>query len=306
MRRNVANSLFAIIGAVVVLLLVLLPIWNHLPNIVSQYLSRTEVGEQLSNAPHLRTALAEKTKNFLLVAARSPLAWPFAIAAAVCLKLLRRYAILFTTVVCFIFATRVYHLRLIYLLPFVYFFLANGMAKMFSASNVSLRKSATFVAVASILAYASVSVIALTYAALPEQNSIAALSGKLKRAVALPNPKVYLLDSESELYHAGRMLNWKMYSADPRISILESPHDKLLRNFDVIAVTKAKEGFAYHVPTLAPAHYETLKNNGYVQSARIEMPEYAAKPVKRILAKAFRSFGYPSYEIWIRQPDKNQ
>jgi len=130
---------------------------------------------------------------------------------------------LFAIIVAFIIATRVYHLRMVYLMPYVYLFTAVSAQRLINSGNRLVTRLSKAYLVGALAFGSALAVVAMNYAAWPESNTLTLLTQKLKTAIPAKAPKVCLVDFEHEFYYAGRQLGWRMYSTYDRTKILEEP-----------------------------------------------------------------------------------
>ena len=254
------------IGGAVATTILLAPLFKHIPEIISQYLSISEVGTVATVSDSPLSAAFGRICDFVKIACRSPFTW---FAAAIGVFLSRRhlcYALLFAGIAAFIVATRVYHLRMVYLMPYVFLFTAASAEKLLrSRSRLVATLSKTYFAGALVFGVA-LSVAAMNFAAWPESNTLALLTQKLKAAIPAEGAKVCLMDFEHEFYYAGRQLGWRMYSTTAREQMLEEPYAAMLTN-----------------------------------KVKVEMPPSATGRIKPLLASIFYAHGYPSFTVWRKR-----
>lgn len=285
------------IGGAVATAILLVPLFKYIPEIISQYLSISEVGTvtTVSDTPLL--AAFGRMCDFIKIACRSPFTW---FAAGIGVFLSRRHlphAVLFVVIVTFIVTTRVYHLRMVYLMPYVFLFTAVSAERLIHSGNrIVSRLNKAYLA--SALAFGSaLSVAALNFAAWPESNTLALLVQKLKTAVPARTHKICLVDFEHEFYYAGRQLGWRMYSTYDRTKILEEPYNAILDKMDAVIVSTM-------LPPLTDKMEQTLRSHGFMNRAEIEMPPSATGKIKPFLANIFYAHGYPSFTVWKKTLDE--
>lgn len=280
------------IGGAIAATILLLPLYRHIPDIVAQYLTKSEIANMMSTQDDPLSAALVRLFDFVKIACRSPFTW---FAATVGVFVSRRntiHAALFIATTAFILSTRVYHLRMVYLMPYVFFFTAISAERLFSSASKPVAVlSRLFVAGALCFGFA-LSVVALNFAAWPESNTLALFTKKLKEAVTGHEPKVCLLDFEHECYYAGRSLGWRMYSTSRRTEILEAPYADFLDNMDAVVVST--------MLPLSDAEKQVIADHGFTKSATIEMPPSATGPIKGKLAAIFYAHGYPTCEVFAR------
>ena len=282
----------ATIGGIITTSILLLPLYTHIPDIVAQYLTESEIAIILSTQADPLSATMVRLFDFVKIACRSPFTW---FAALVGIFISRRnalHAALFVATTVFILSTRVYHLRMVYLMPYVFLFAAISAEHLFSSANKPVAVlSRLFVGGALCFGFA-LSVAALNFAAWPESNTLALFTEKLNKAVTGHKPNVCLLDFEHECYYAGRSLGWRMYSTSRRTEILEAPYANFLDNMDAVVVSTMLQ--------LSDAEKQVIADHGFTKSTTIEMPPAATGPIKSKLAAIFYAHGYPTCEVLTR------
>lgn len=282
-------------GGVVATAVLLAPLLTYIPEILSQYLTNSEVGSIAAASDAPLSAALRRLCDFVKIVCRSPFTW---FAAAVGMFHARRRmvyaAILFVALALFIVATRVYHLRMVYLMPYVFLFTAVAAERMMHSESrlVAILSRAYFVG--ALIFGASLSVAALNFAALPETNTLSLLAQKLKAAIPAKNPKVCLVDFEHEFYYAGRRLGWKLYSTSARLQMLEEPYAALLDTMDAVIVSSMLS------PLPDDSMERTLRAHGFTDKTEIDMPPPATGRIKPFLAAVFYAHGYPSFTVWTK------
>lgn len=279
------------IGGIVATAIILVPLFRFIPEIVDQYLSASEIGgvATVSDAP--LSAAILRICDFAKIACRSPFTW---FAATVGIFLSRRqlaHSVIFAGLAAFLIATRVYHLRMVYLMPYVFLFTAMSVERLAcSRSRIASALTKTYVVCA--LAFGvAISVVAMNFAAWPETNTLSLLSKKIKSSFAAEVSNVCLYDFEHELYYAGRQLGWRMYSTSSRNLILEEPYAAILDKMDVVITSSM-------MPPLTDDMLRTLRAHGFKHKTFIEMPPSATGRIKPFLANIFYAHGYPSFTVW--------
>lgn len=295
-KEKMATSLkslgLATIGGVIATAILLLPLYRHIPDIVAQYLTETEIASMMSTQADPLSATMVRLFDFVKIACRSPFTW---FAALVGIFISRRnalHAALFVATTVFILSTRVYHLRMVYLMPYVFFFTAISAEHLFSSANKPVAVLSRLFVGGALCFGLALSVAALNFAAWPESNTLALFTEKLNKAVTGHKPKVCLLDFEHECYYAGRSLGWRMYSTTRRTEILEAPYANFLDNIDAVVVSSMLQ--------LSDAEKQVIADHGFTKSTPIEMPPAATGPIKSKLAAIFYAHGYPTCEVLTR------
>ena len=284
-------------GGIVMTAILLVPLFNYIPEIISQYLSISEVGTIATASDAPLSALLGRIGDFIKIAFRSPFTWFAATMGAFISRRHLSHAVLFAGVVTFIVATRVYHLRMVYLMPYLFLFTAIAAERLIrSGTRIVARLSKAYLAFALVFGIA-LSVAAMNFAAWPEANTLSLLVQKLNTAIPAQAPKVCLVDFEHEFYYAGRLLGWRMYSTSTRTQILEEPYAAMLDEMDVIIVSSM-------LPPLTDEMEQTLHAHGFTNKSTIDMPPSATGKIKPRLANIFYAHGYPSFTVWSRSPLK--
>ncbi len=282
-------------GGIVMTAILLVPLFNYIPEIISQYLSISEVGTIATTSDAPLSALLGRIGDFIKIAFRSPFTWFAATMGAFISRRHLSHAVLFAGVVTFIVATRVYHLRMVYLMPYLFLFTAIAAERLIrSGTRIVARLSKAYLAFALVFGIA-LSVAAMNFAAWPEANTLSLLVQKLNAAIPAQAPKVCLVDFEHEFYYAGRLLGWRMYSTSTRTQILEEPYAAMLDEMDVIIVSSM-------LPPLTDEMEQTLHAHGFTNKSTIDMPPSAKGKIKPRLATLSYAHGYPSFTVWSRSP----
>lgn len=284
-------------GGIVMTAILLVPLFNYIPKIVSQYLSISEVGTVATASEAPLSALLGRIGDFIKIAFRSPFTWFAAIMGVFISRRHLSHTALFAIIAAFIVATRVYHLRMVYLMPYLFLFTAHAAERLIRSGNqIVAQLSKVFLALALIFGI-TLSVTAMNFAAWPEANTLSLLVQKLKAVIPANNSKVCLVDFEHEFYYAGRRLGWHMYSTSIRNQILEEPYAATLDEMDVVIVSSM-------LPPLTDKMVHTLHAHGFTEKSTIDMPPSATGNIKPRFAKIFYAHGYPSFTVWSRRPLK--
>jgi hypothetical protein len=233
--------------------------------------------------------------DFVKIACRSPFTWFAAIIGVFISRRNAIYGALFIATTAFILSTRVYHLRMVYLMPYVFLFAAISAERLLSSASKPVAALSRLFAAGALCFGFALSVGALNFAAWPESNTLALFTEKLKKAVTGNEPKVCLLDFEHECYYAGRSLGWRMYSTSLRTEILEAPYANFLDGMDAVVVST--------MLPLSDAERQVIADRGFEIADTVEMPPAATGKLKSRLAAIFYAHGYPSCEVW-RKPTR--
>lgn len=281
------------IGGTLAASLLMVPLYRYVPEIVHQYATRSELASMGSAGPDLAGKVLANSFDFVKIALRSPFVWLMAVVGAVVGRRSRLHLAYFLFLIAFMIATRVYHLRMVYLMPCLFLLAAEAIQAVACSVRPVVRNLGRGYVVLSLLAVFGISVVALTFAAWPEENTLRAFTDRLWRAVPGSAPKVYLMDMEHELYYAGRRLGWQMYSASPRAVVFNGRHADFLAKIDAVAVTSCE-------PKLTEADFKAIASAGFRKTTTISMPPAATGALKSKLAGTVYAHGYPSCEIWTR------
>lgn len=292
--RALPHFLVLCAGGIVATATLLVPLFRHIPQIVSQYLSISEVGTVVTASGFTLSALAGRIFDFLSIASRSPFTW---FAAIIGVALPRRhlpYSVLFFAIATFIIATRVYHLRMVYLMPYLFLFTAVAAEKLTLSGHRIVTVLSKAYLVGALTFGIALSVVTMNLAAWPEANTLSLLTHKLKSLIPAKDPKVCLVDFEHEFYYAGRRLGWKMYSTSIRNLILEEPYAATLDKMDAVIISSM-------LPPLTNEMEQTLCAHGFTTNTEVEMPPFATGMVKQHIANIFYAHGYPSFALWTKK-----
>ena len=277
------DFLRATAGAVITVAIVMIPLYSRLPEIVSQYAGHSELG-----CASARSFTWVKAVDYVKIAVRSPAVWLLAVIGMACGKGRLAYAAIFCGLTVFMLWSRVYHLRMVYLMPYLFLFAAVAVAKM----DGIVRK---LVQGASIAAYIMVSVVVLEVAAVPiGDNVLPNLMSRLKAAVPSGASKVYLVDNEHELYLACRKLGWKMYGSwTPASAFAERFVGDLLREMDAVLVVDSSR--------FRPSAAEDacLKQHGFVHTTPVRFNR-SVSGLRKLLVDFFYTYGYPDVIVYTK------
>ena len=290
-RNAIRDAIPFAAGALLTTALLLIPLYSYIPAIIAQYTEHSELG----GTAGLSDDLAKRIVDFIKIAIRSPFIWPASILGLLLGKRHSLHILMFIGLCALMLATRVYHLRMVQLMPFLFLFAAIALTRVPSLTGRFFQVTLTLVICGALACYFGLSVLALNYAALPEDNTFDTFTRKLHTALPTKSPRVYLYDMEHELYYSARALGWKMFSYAPRSLILEPDKTAhLLDSLDAVIITSAAEQ-----PT--PDELKALESHGFVKAAEIHMPEPSGTALKRFFANLFYAHGYPSCKIFTRK-----
>lgn len=280
-------------GGIAVSCLFLLPLFRYIPDIIHQYFSTSELATMTTPGDAPVVATVSRVLDFIKIACRSPFVWGAALTWIAVSRKNVIHAIFFVLMIMFMISTRVYHLRMVYLMPYLFLFMAYALDcfVVHSEKKVIGFLSCVYVSVAMSFGLV-VSVVAMNYAGWPEENTLKLFSEKLGSVVTKTTPKVCLIDYEHELYYAGRSLGWEMYSTTDRNLIFREPFADILAKMDAIVVTSAM--------SLSDKERQSVISRGFLQVAKVDMPPAATGAIKSRLAGIFYAHGYPSCEVWMK------
>jgi len=280
------------IGGMLATSILLLPLYRYIPDIIAQYLTKSEIATMMSAQADPLSATLVRLFDFVKIACRSPFTWFAALVGVFVSRRNALHAVLFVATTVFILSTRVYHLRMVYLMPYVFFFTAISAEHLLSSASKPVAVLSRLYVGCALCFGLALSVAALNFAAWPESNTLALFTEKLNKAVNGHKPKVCLIDFEHECYYAGRSLGWRMYSTSRRTEILEAHYANFLDNMDVVVVST--------MLTLSDAEKQVIADHGFTKSTTIEMPPAATGLIKSKLAAIFYAHGYPTCEVFTR------
>lgn len=276
------DFLRGIIGALAASVLVMIPLYSRFPEIIAQYIDHSEIGNS-----SMRGFTTVKCVDFLRIAIRSPFVWLLA-AGGIVLRRRTAYAIVFVCLSVFMLWSRVYHLRMIYLMPYLFLFAAMMISRMNGVFLRLFRLSAVSV-------YVFISIFLLEVAALPTgNNSLSNLMAGLKEAVPVAKAKVYLVDNEHELYLACRKLGWKMFGSwSPDSAFEEQFVGELIREMDAVLVVDSQR----FKPSEAQDKY--LREHGFSKVTPLRFMRNATG-VRKLLVDFFYTSGYPDVLVYSK------
>ncbi len=285
--------LFLACGWILATAIVLIPLYSHIPDIVAQYQNVSEIGTMMSSQANPIAAAMLRLRDFVKIACRTPFVWITAIMGLIISKRKLIHLILFIATTIFMLSTRVYHLRMVYLMPYLFLFVALAFERLSHSHKKTIATLSHLFLIGALCFGATIAVGAMNYAAWPESNTISLFTQRLKDAVKKHNPRVCLLDFEHECYYAGRALGWQMFSTLDRTKILEEPYSKFLKDIDAIVVSSALPDGLIQAELVLPSL-------GFAKTSYIEMPPAATGRLKSFLSNIFYAHGYPSCEVWTR------
>ncbi len=271
----------------------LIPLYPHLTEIVDQYLNRSEFANAKTMSGKGIDVYLRDGSQFVKIVLRSPFVWGAALLGACSARRHKLQTATFLLTCAFVLATRVYHMRMVYVMPYL-FLLAAAAADRFLATGASRRLPRLYAAGA--LSFGvGVSLVTLTYAALPAANTLAELTEKMRGKIPGESPSVYVYDHDHELYYVGRTFNWKMFTYDDRTLLFE-PNEtaNLIDRIDAVVIA----GNALKPPTAT--QLEELERRGFCKTAHVEMPKSPFSRAKQALAAFFFTHGYPSCDVWTK------
>lgn len=288
-RRGLVDAAMFAAGGLLAAAVWLLPLYPHIPAIIRQYAEFSELGGGGDSG-----GIVQHVIDFVKIALRSPCVWAFAGLGILLAARKRTIHILIFLGLCLIMLkTRVYHLRMIQLLPFLFLFAADAIDWGLRHERKVLSRGTNVLLILAGASYFSLSVLALNFAALPSGNTFAALTERLGKALTTPNPNVYLYDMEHELYYSGRALGWRMYSYANRETIFDASRSaNLLDRLDAVVLTT----FAKSPPT--DADLALLRQKGFTKVTTIELPKGKHSRIKELLSSLFYAHGYPNCTIY--------
>lgn len=281
---------FTAIGGILATAVLLIPLYPVLSDMLAQYATKSEFASAGAIGTSLGAKMCANAVPFAKIAMRSPCVWAAAALGVLCARRLWKDAVVFALLAALMLATRVYHLRMVYLMPWLFLFAAAAVER-FAGRKIFIRFSC-----AGTLAFGiAVSVAGIAFAAWPEENTLALFREKLRAAVPETARKVWFVDAEHECYYAGRSIGWKMYSECPSQGVkrplaTDGAHGEWLADMDAVVVT---------LP-LDDAQRAALGEAGFQHAADVKMPPAATGRVKERLAALVYAHGYPSAEVWLR------
>lgn len=270
-----------LLGAMLSSAALLIPLYPHISVIIAQYVQHSELGGSSFDTP------GKRLFDFIKIAVRSPYVWLLtAFGIATCRKF-PVHVILFAGLCTLMLSTRVYHLRMVQLMPFLFLFTALALS--------SVRRMRQVIIGSGLICYFGLSVLALNYAAIPAENTYKALTDRLRAAVPDHVQKVYLYDMEHELYHSGRALGWQMYSYGARNLLFDpSQTANLIDKVDAVVITSSAK------PQPTDAELAILSRHGFQKTGEIRLQRTPSNRIKSALENLFYAHGYPDCEIYTR------
>ena len=271
--------------------IILIPLYPNFGAVLEHLSNHSEIGSGFAGFGTFTGRLFD----FIKIAGRSPCVWTLALAGALLsFRKCRMHIALFALVVTVILSTRVYHLRMIQLLPFLFLFTALALERI---AALPCSKSRAFIVGGSLLSYFTLSVLALNYAAWPTENTYRNFADKLKATAPNGLDRVYLLDSEYETYYSGHELGWRMYAYQNHKYFFDPAQSaNLIDKVDAVIISSAV------TPPPTKDQLRMLANHGFHKTGQFTMPHSQPNAVKSLLAKLFYAHGYPDCTIYSKQP----
>ena len=288
-KRTIRDASCFIAAELIATAIILIPLCPHLDAVLNHFSNHTEIGSAFAGFG----TFASRLIDFIKIAGRSPCVWTLALAGTLLsFRKYRMHVALFALVGGIILSTRVYHLRMIQLLPFLFLFTALALEWLLALPH---RKIKALIVGGSLLSYFTLSVLALNYAAWPTENTYRNFTDKLKAATPEKLDRVYLLDSEYETYYSGHELGWRMYAyQDHKYFFDPAQSANLIDKVDAVIVSSAVN------PPLTGEQKQTLADHGFRKTGEVTMPHGQPNAVKSFLANLFYAHGYPSCDIYTR------
>ena len=287
--QAVRDASYFIAAGLLATVIILIPLYPNLDAVLDHFSNHTEIGSSFAGFGTFACRLID----FIKIAGRSPCVWTLALAGMLLsFRMHRMHIALFALVCGTILSTRVYHLRMIQFLPFLFLFTALALERL---ATLPYRKIRAIVVSGSLLSYFALSVLALNYAAWPTENTYRNFTDKLKATTPEKLDRVYLLDSEYETYYSGRELGWRMYAYQSHKYFFDlSQSADLIDKVDAVIVSSAVS------PPLTREQKQTLADHGFRKTGGFKMPQDQPNTVKSFLAKLFYAHGYPSCDVYVR------
>lgn len=237
---------------------------------------------------------ADRACAFVKIACRSPFVWFLALLGTLVSRRHRIHAALFALLATYMLSTRVYHLRMVQLMPYLFLFAALALEHL-----LALRRGRRFVRIAlsgAILFAFALSVVALNYAAWPVKgNTYREFTDRLQLAAPKNLNRVYLLDAEHETYYSARELGWLAYAYYPHDPLFDPERSaNLIDKVDAVIFSTA---LGSH-PT--EEQLDFLQRHGLRKTGEVQMPHAQPNRIKAFLSDLFYAHGYPSCEIYTR------
>ena len=295
-------ALAGVCGAIFMLTICLIPIYQEIAQTINVYLTQTEVGATLSrvsNAHGLFThEWLERMILFIKLIIRTPFVW-FGVILGIfsCRKYpFHTIALLIASII--VMSTQVYHNRVNYLTPMVLFFFALGLGSFLNSKIKAFRiLSGLFIVSSFVYAY-GLSVIGMNYFAQPctMENTYDVFEQKLACVVGTGPKRVYTFTYAP--YHVGRKLGWRMYSflpGRPETLFTKSLSANLIEHLDYILV-----GDDY---PLTDEQKQFFVNHHFTILQRIQMPVDYPTGLMKTMRTIIYARGYPSFTVWAKKKE---
>jgi hypothetical protein len=289
-------------GAMSMLALCLIPVYQEISQTINVYLTRTEVGGTLnrfSNADGLKThEWIERSFLFIKLIMRTPFVWFGVILGAFSFRKYPFQAVALLIASIIVISTQVYHNRVNYLTPMVLLFFALGLNSwLYSKIKVFRILSCIFIVSSFVYAY-GLSVIGMNYFAQPFTmgNTYDFFEQKLEYVVGKGPKRVYTFTYDP--YHVGRELGWQMYSflpGRPEALFTKSLSANLIEKLDYILV-----GDDY---PLTDDQKQFLLNHKFEIIQRILMPTDHPTGLTKTMRAIIYARGYPSFTVWSKKKE---
>lgn len=281
LRTILRDARLFLLGAVLSSAVFLIPLYPHIPAIIAQYAQHSELGGSSFDTP------GKRLLDFIKIAVRSPYVWLLAMLGIVTCRRFLVHVILFSGLCALMLSTRVYHLRMVQLMPFLFLFTALALS--------SIRRMRPFLIGSGLICYFGLSVLAINYAAIPAENTYKALTDRLRETVPGHVQKVYLYDMEHELYHSGRALGWQMYSYGARNLLFDPTQTaNLIDKVDAVIITSSAN------PQPTDDEFGILSRHGFRKTGEVRLQRTPSNRIKSALENLFYAHGYPDCDIYTR------
>ena len=291
----IKSSLACCTGGLVAVALVLSPHYRILPLIVDQYVNRSELGG-MANAASVLSAVPSRIFDFIKIALRSPFSWALAATGFFCSRKLTVVKLSFIGLVVLMLTTRVYHLRMIYLVPYLYALIAVGVTSLAAAFGERLTSLALSF---SIFCCFTLSAPLLNLAARSHSNTFEAFKAKLDLALGSIRGDVYIFDSEHECYFALRETGRNPVSGSSRNIIFDYERSsRLIDSVNAVVVAKTTP--------LAPEQLEFLAKHDFAESADFDLAPDTSPGLLQYVRTAIYAHGFPGCTIYTRQSSAHE
>lgn len=289
LKRTVRDASCFIAAGLLATVIILIPLLPHMEAVLGHFANHTEIGSGFAGFGTFTSRLID----FVKIAGRSPCVWGLALAGTLLsFRKFRLHIALFALVGGVILSTRVYHLRMIQLLPFLFLFAALTLERL---AALPYRKIKALIVGGALLSSFALSILALNYAAWPTENTYRNFTDKLKAAAPKGLDRVYLLDSEYETYYSGHELGWRMYAYQNHKYFFDPAQSaNLIDKVDAVIVSSAVN------PPLTEEQKQILRDHGFHKTGEVTMPHIQPNAVKSFLANLFYAHGYPDCDIYTR------